>query len=138
MRRRQKASKPDTDTSAAVDAFLGKLEHPLKTEIGELRRIILKADKRIGEGVKWNAPSFRLDEYFATLNLRSTGSLQVIFHLGAKVKDNSTRRTKIDDPEGLLKWLAKERCLADFGRLKDIRARRAEITAIVRQWIRQP
>jgi Domain of unknown function (DU1801) len=88
---------------ATVDEFLKKLEHPLKPEIEAVRRIILAADKRIGEGIKWNAPSFHTGEYFATFNLRSTDSVELILHFGAKVRDIPARGLTIDDPAGLLK-----------------------------------
>lgn len=44
----------------AVDEFMAGLEQPLKAEIETVRAIILDADKRITERIKWNAPSFYL------------------------------------------------------------------------------
>ena len=119
-----------------VDEFMAALKHPLKTEIEAVRQIIRGADPGIGEGIKWNAPSFHTGEHFATFNLRATDSIQVIFHLGAKVKDNSTKGPKIEDPEGLLKWLAKDRGIATFRDMKDVKARGPALADIVRQWIR--
>lgn len=121
---------------ATVEEFLGALRHPLKPEIEAVRRIILGADDRIGEVIKWNAPGFHTGEHFTTFNLRATDSIQVIFHLGAKVKDNSTLGLQIRDPEGLLKWLAKERCIATLSDMRDIEARGTALSSIVRQWIR--
>jgi Domain of unknown function (DU1801) len=121
---------------ATVDEFMAALAHPLKPEIEAVRKIILGAGKGIGEGIKWNAPSFHTGEHFATFNLRATDSIQLIFHLGAKVKDNSTGGLQITDPEGLLKWLAKERCIATLRDMKDVKARGAALADIVRQWIR--
>jgi hypothetical protein len=73
--RRKKASTPrpaaGPPTDAAVAAFLRGLEHPLKQELEAVRRLILAASPTIHEGIKWNAPSFRTDEYFATMNLRA-------------------------------------------------------------------
>jgi hypothetical protein len=43
-------------------------------------------------GTKWNAPSFRTTEFFATLNLRAKDGVDrvwLVLHLGAKVKDNA-------------------------------------------------
>jgi len=121
---------------ADVDQFMAALEHPLKPEIEAVRKIIRDAGPGIGEGIKWNAPSFHTCEHFATFNLRATDSIQVIFHLGAKVKDNSTIGLEIEDPEGLLKWLAKERCMATLRDMNDIKARGPALAGIVRQWIR--
>ena len=61
----------------------------------------------------------------------------LILHKGAKVKDNSTKGVKIADPAGLLKWLAKDRCLVTFGDRKDIQAKRPALEAIIRERIRQ-
>ena len=36
---------------------MARLEHPLKAEIHAVRAIILKANRKIAERVKWNTPS---------------------------------------------------------------------------------
>ena len=59
------------DTSQAVDTFMAMLEHPAKDAIELLRSAILASDPSITEGIKWNAPSFKVQEYFATINLRA-------------------------------------------------------------------
>ena len=74
------------DTSAAVDAFMATLEHPCTALIEALRRIILRADPSIAEGIKWKSPSFRTGEYFATVNLRAKAGIGLILHFGAKVQ----------------------------------------------------
>ncbi len=121
---------------ASVAELLEALEHPLKAEIERVRRIILGVDPSIGEAVKWNAPSFRTSDFFATFNLRSTETVQLVFHTGAKVKATATSGIELVDPARLLRWLAKDRCLVTLGRGKDIAAKRAAFEAIVREWIR--
>ena len=125
----------NSQTDPAVIAFLRELDHPLKKEIESVRQIILGVSPTIREGIKWNSPSFRTSEYFATLNLRE-GRVWLILHTGAKVKDIAMKG-RIADPAGLLKWLAKNRCLVTFRDGKDIQAKRAALHAIVREWIRQ-
>jgi uncharacterized protein YdhG (YjbR/CyaY superfamily) len=132
--------KPDAErlqTDPAVTAFLRKLHHPLKKDIEAVRRIILAVSPAIREGIKWNGPSFRTTEYFATVFLREQDKVQLIFHKGGKVKDNSTAGAQITDPAGLIKWLARERCLVTLGVGKDIQANRSAFETIVREWIRQ-
>ena len=122
-----------------VEAFLEELDHPLKKDIAEVRQIILGALPAIREGIKWNGPSFKLAEaadYFATMNLRSQDAVQLIFHRGAKVKDNSTKQVKLTDPAGLVKWLATDRCLVTVGAGKDIAKNRAALEGIVREWVK--
>ena len=121
--------------SQSVAAFLAALDHPLKAEILALRQIILDADKSIAEGIKWNTLSFRTTDYFATVHLRAKDGVQVILHRGAKVRDNSSAVT-IPDPASLLEWLARDRASVKFRDMKDIEARRAAFTRVVRAWIK--
>jgi hypothetical protein len=58
------------------------------------------------EGIKWNAPSFRTVEYFATVKLREKKGIGVILHLGARARDLGPDGIVIDDPATLLEWLA--------------------------------
>jgi hypothetical protein len=78
-----------TDTS--VDAFLAALEHPHKKGVQALRQAILGVDPRIREEVKWNAPSFCLENHFATFRLHPGSIFQLILHTGAKAKGHPKR-----------------------------------------------
>src|SRR5262245_30366184 len=139
MPARRRLTKSDSEalqTDPAVVEFLRELEHPLKKEIEAIRQIILGVSPTIREGIKWNSVSFRTTEFFATIHLRSRDRVQLVFHMGAKVKDNSTNM-QIADPGGLIQWLAGDRCLVTLGAGKDIQANRAALETIVREWIRQ-
>lgn len=125
-----------TGKAGDLDDFMRELDHPLKSDIETVRRIILSVDPGISEAIKWNAPSFRTTDFFATVNLRSRECVQLIFHTGAKVKATAATGIRIADPAGLLKWLAKDRCLVTLGAGKDIKAKRAAFEAVVREWIR--
>lgn len=117
-----------------VDAFLAALDHPLKREIEAVRALILGLGPEVSEGIKWKAPTFRTSNDFATVNLRSTNSLQLILHLGAKVRPG-LETPHIDDPAGLLKWLARDRCMATLGAGEAYRANAPAFEAVLRQWI---
>lgn len=135
-----KASPPKTTgrprAGNDVAAFMAALDHPLKAEIEAVRAIIRGADRRINEGVKWNAPSFYLTEHFATLKLRPHATVQVVLHTGAKTKSNSVAMD-IRDPAGLIEWAAKDRGVVTFTSLTDIRAKQAAFVSILKQWIKQ-
>ena len=60
-----------------VDAYLAQLEHPFRDGFVALRRAILAADAGIAEGIKWNVPSFRTSEWFATMHLRAKAGFGV-------------------------------------------------------------
>lgn len=117
-----------------VDALLRPLDHPLKDGIAQLRATVLAASPAISEGVKWNSPSFRTTEWFATVNLRKDG-LMLILHLGAKARAVGVGANQIADPAGLLKWLGKDRAAMGFADLGSILRSRDAIVQVVRQWI---
>ena len=142
MSGKKRGAKPEPESSPtdpAVIAFLHDLDHPLKKEIEAVRQIVLGVSPKIHEGIKWNSPSFRTTEYFATLNLRAMDGkdrVWLILHRGAKAKDN-TKDLRIADTAGLLEWLAKDRCLVTFADGKDIKAKKSALQVILREWIRQ-
>ena len=80
-----------SDTTEAVSAYMAALEHPHKALVEALRRAVLGADPAIAEGIKWNAPSFRTHEYFATTHLRTKDGVGLILHLGARPRDGGFR-----------------------------------------------
>jgi hypothetical protein len=125
--------KPASDD---VSAYMKALDHPLKKDIEAVRKAILAVDSKIAEGVKWYAPSFRVEDYFATVNLRSMDAVQLVFHRGAKVKMDG-KKLKIDDPNGLVKWLSDDRCLVTLGAGKTAKANMPAFKAIVAQWVAQ-
>lgn len=123
------------DSTAAVDAFKATLEHPFKSVIEAVRTAILGADSTIAEGIKWNSPSFRTTEYFATTNLREKAGLGIVLHLGAKVREVPKAGLSLDDPQGLLKWVAKDRAVVVFRDLKDFTAKRGAFVKVIQQWV---
>ena len=124
------------DNTAAVDQFMAVLDHPLKAELETLRHAILAVDPAVAEGIKWNAPSWRTTEYFATTHLRSKAGLGLILHLGAKVRELPEGGLDIPDPTGLLKWLGRDRAQVEFASAADLAARLPALQTLLRAWIR--
>lgn len=124
-----------SDSTKAVDEFMRTLEHPFKKEIEAIRASILGTDRTIAEGIKWNSPSFRTGEYFATTNLREKKGIGIILHLGAKVRKLPSGGISIDDPMKLLEWLGKDRAMITFESLRDFHTKKAAFEHIVQQWI---
>lgn len=115
-----------------VDDYLAALDHPHKAAVQRLRRAILAIDPSIAEEVKWNAPSFRREDHFATFRLHPGATFQLILHTGAKAKSN-TRQFRLDGPPAMLKWAATDRCVVTPGPDPDTE----QITDLVRQWLAQ-
>ena len=118
-----------------VDGLLATLVHPRKTEIVALRKAILGAHPSISDGVKWNAPSFRTSEWFATIHMRAKVGAQVILHLGAKKTAESADGFAIEDPRQLLQWLGNDRATIVFDDLADLEAKRPAFQRLLRDWI---
>lgn len=114
---------------------MATLSHPLKTEIEAIRGVVLGVSPAIAEGIKWNSLSFRTTEFFATVHLRSTDQVQMVFHLGAKVRPDLKAMT-VADPSGLMKWLGKDRALVSLGAGPNVAKNRAALETLVREWIR--
>ncbi len=133
------STKGASRADAGVAAFLAKLDHPLKPCITALRKIILGVSPAIVEEIKWNAPSFRTVDHFATMNLRGQGDLSrlmLILHTGAKVKDK-VMQGSIPDPNGLLQWLAKDRAMVTFSNAGDLNAKTKPLIEVIQSWIGQ-
>lgn len=120
-----------------VDALLATLDHPQLDAIEALRFIILQADPRIGESVKWNAPSFHTTEHFATFHLRAKSGFQLVLHLGAKGRPDATVRATVADPHKLLQWKSADRAIIALRDLADVDAKRDALTHILRHWIEE-
>jgi hypothetical protein len=124
------------DTARAVDQFMAALDHPYKPEIEALRAAMRNVDPAIAEGIKWNSPSWRTTEYFATTHLRGKTGFSLILHLGAKARELPEGGLGIADPTGLLKWLGKDRAQVEFASAADFAAKLPRLEAVLRDWIR--
>ncbi len=121
----------DPATTALLDAH----KHPLRKEMDALRTIILSVDPSIKEGVKWNSASYRLTDWFATLNgPKHVKEPMIILHAGAKAKGIIVK-DRIPDPDGLLKWLDNDRAQIVFEDMNDISAKQQALQTILRTWI---
>jgi len=92
-----KSTKSDSEL---VTELIQKLEPDFSTLVEQLRKLILKTDKEIGEQIKWNSPAFYYTgemkafdpkEYkrdLAVLNLRK-GQILLIFLTGATINKNT-------------------------------------------------
>ncbi len=117
------------------DEYMAALEHPLKDAVVALRAIIRAADKRLDESIKWNSFNYSLDGADRlTFNVRGADKVMIIFHAGARAKAGDLR-TKVADPTGLLAWPSKDRAVASFGSLEEVKEQKAAITKLAKAWI---
>lgn len=115
-----------------VEAWMKKVKSaPRREKIERLRAIVRSVHPSIVEGVKWNSPSYRTTEWFATINTHGPRSLRLILHAGAKKGATMT----VSDPKGLLKWLAPDRALVEFESLDDLESNATAVKTLVKAWI---
>jgi uncharacterized protein YdhG (YjbR/CyaY superfamily) len=107
-----------------VNAFMFELEHPLKAEI-EAVRTIIKANRKIAERVKWNAPSFFYIDDLATIHVKAKQHVHLIFHHPAIVKIKSA----------FLEGDYKDRRMMYFENMKEVKARKKELTKIINELV---
>lgn len=129
--RRPASAKNDGD----VDALVRELKHPREAEIAALREVIRGAHPSVVEGVKWNSPSFRVDDYFATLNLRQRDGVLVVLHRGAKAKNDAAFAEGFPDPTTLLTWMSPDRATVALRDMADVEARRDALAAVIHAWV---
>lgn len=129
--------KNNRNVAATVDPreFLLEMKHSRKDEIEAVRAIVLSADSNITERIKWNAPSFCIDDDDRiTFRLQPGDRVQLIFHRGAKKRTDSATFT-FEDNSGLLEWAANDRAVVTFRDLDDIKSKSAALKGLVAQWM---
>lgn len=108
-----------------VDTWLGHYDNPMKDVVERVRRIILLADDRIEECIKWQAPTFVYKGNLASFFPKARQHATLMFHQGARIPG--------DFPH--LVGEGKEGRSMQFVSIAEAEERRDEITAIVRAWI---
>ena len=68
-----------------VDEWLSTYDNPMKPIVRKLREIILNADKRIDECIKWQAPTFTYKGNMASFFPKSKKHASLLFHQGAQI-----------------------------------------------------
>ena len=110
--------------SPDVDAWLNRYDNPLKPLVERVREIVLEADDRIGETIKWSTPTFVYKGNLASFQPRAKQFVSILFHAGASIPGEHPLLEGGGDT-------------ARYARLQDekeIEARRGELEAIVRAW----
>jgi hypothetical protein len=118
-----------------VTKFLDELNHPLRTEIEEIRQIILNPANSLSENIKWNGPNYCFENQDrVTMRIQPPKQIQLIFHRGAK-KIAQPENKLIDDKSGLLIWKENDRAIATFKNMEEIKKAKSNLERIVSSWI---
>lgn len=121
--------------NSEVTDFLDGQNHPYRKEIEELRNCILTANNNLTENIKWNGPNYCFDnEDRITMRIQPPKQVQLVFHCGAKVKEQPKAKL-IREDFGMLAWKGNDRAIVTFKNMQDVENAKADLTKIVIEWI---
>ena len=123
--------------AADLATFLASCKHAMRKELDVLRTIVHRAAPKLQEGIKWNAPSYRLPDGddCITFNLSAKDRVRLVFHRGAKVKDGKATGRLLAIEHPWLEWAAADRAIATFATTADVAAAKSALTQLVRVWV---
>ena len=107
-----------------VVAWLDELDHPLLDVILAVRMVILEADDRIAETIKWKSPTFMYEGNLASIDPKAKKHVAVLFHRGAEIPGEHP----------LLQGEGKVARYARFADMASVEAGRDGLATIVRAW----
>ena len=108
-----------------VDDWFASYDNPLKPAMQRVREIILAADPRMDECIKWKTPTFTYEGNLASFNPRSKKAVSLLFHTGASIPGSHPRRIGGGDT-------ARYMNLADVA---EANAAQKDLEKIVKSWI---
>jgi hypothetical protein len=106
-----------------VDAWFEALDRPVKAEMQRVREIILGADPRIIESIKWKTPTFSYEGNLASFN-PAKKFVSLLFHEGASIPGDHPHL----EGEG-----AHARTMR-FADMSEVEERAGDLEAVVRAW----
>ena len=77
--------------SKEVNAWFARYENPMKPVVERIRAIVLGADRRIEECIKWQAPTFMYRGNLASFFPKSKQHASLMFHTGASIPGEHPR-----------------------------------------------
>lgn len=108
----------------AVDAWLERYENPMKSVVVRVRELILAADPRIEECIKWQAPTFTYRGNLASFFPKAKAHASLMFHQGALIPGTHPR----------LEGAAAAGRAMKFASVAEANAARADLRRVVKAW----
>lgn len=109
----------------AVSKYMAALKHPLKAEAEILRTVIKGAGKKLNERIKWNAPSYHInDTDLLTFNFSNAKSIRIVFHHASIVKIKSP----------LLQGTYKDRRIVYLNSAAEVKAAKTALQNIIKTY----
>ena len=106
-----------------VDRWFDERDPPMATELRRAREIILAADRRVTESIKWQTPTFSYEGNIASFS-PSKNVASIMFHRGAEIPGTHPRL------EGDAKLVRTMR----FTDLDDLERGRKHLERVIKAW----
>ena len=110
-----------------VDAWMATYSNPQKPLVEAVRQTILRADKRMGETIKWQAPTFAYKGNLASFYPKAKAHVSLMFQTGAKIDGNFPSLEGAGDASRVMK----------FANAADLKAKTPELRRLVKAWCDQ-
>jgi hypothetical protein len=110
-------------TSPEVDEWFAARDHPLDDAMQRVRRLILDADPRVTESIKWKTPTFAYRGNIASFN-PAKNLVSLLFHRGAEIPGDFPRL----EGDGRLARVMR------FADTTEVEQAADELQAVIRAW----
>ena len=106
-----------------VDDWFAERKRPLTDAMQLARKLILEADSRVSESIKWKTPTFSYNGNIVSFN-PSAKFVSLLFHRGAEIKGDFPHLAG----DGRLVRVMR------FADANEVEATRDELQAVIRAW----
>lgn len=108
-----------------VDGWFDRYDNPMKPVVLRMRDIILAVDPRVGECIKWQAPTFTFEGNIASFFPKSKQHASLMFHQGAKIPGK----------HAILEGGGETGRFMKIASVDEANRRAGEISAVIQAWI---
>jgi hypothetical protein len=111
------------DRNPEVDRWFDERDHPLDDALRRVREIILGADERVTESIKWKTPTFSFEGNIVSF-APSKKMVSLMFHRGAEIPGMHPR---LEGDAKLVRTM-------HFADLKGVEKGRTDLERVIRAW----
>ncbi len=107
-----------------VDAWFEGSSHPQLELMRAVRGVILSADARDTESIKWKTPTFAYLGNIVSINPQAKSYVSLLFHTGARISGD---HLILEGGDGTARYVR-------IDSAADLEAKSAALTAVIRGW----
>ena len=108
-----------------VDAWMSRYDNPKRDVVQRVRHMLLSADERLEEVIKWQTPTFVYKGNLASFYPKSMDHVTLVFHHGKRIPGKFPHLEDDAEERQIMR-------IASFEEAEDLRE---EIERIVESWI---